>query len=316
MKLFKTLQILILSLLLAFCACSCEENLQKSENGKIKVVTTLFPQYDFASTIGAGRAEVVKLLPWGAESHTYDPSVGDIAKIADADMFIYTGKDMEKWAAAILENAGNESVLVVDLSQNITLLEGTQNHADERGNNHTHDYDAHVWTSPDNAKIMVDDILSAYCDLDSENADYYRSNANALKSEIDALSKRLKELSESYDGRTLWFGGRFAFRYMFEQYGFSYRSPYLGCGEEAEPSIKTVTDIISQMKDSGAEYIFFEEMSDGKIAKSIAEETGAELLLLHSCHNLSKDEAKAGESYISIMRKNIENLALAIGEKG
>ncbi len=319
MSLIKAMKLSVLSLLLILL-CSCGANRENAQNGKLRVVTTLFPQYDFASTVGGERAQVTKLLPWGAESHTYDPSVGDIAKIADADIFVYTGKNMESWAANILDGTDNDSMLIVDLSENLTLLETGAEHNNESSTEnegeHVHDYDSHIWTNPENALVMVDNILAAFCEKDSENAQYYKSNADTLKKEISALSASLENLSESYDGRTLWFGGRFAFLYMFEEYGFNYKSPYIGCGEHSEPGIKTVTEIISQMKKDGVRYIFFEEMSDAKIAKSIAAETGAELLLLHSCHNLSKDEAKAGMTYISLMQQNIQNLKKAICEKG
>lgn len=315
MNFSKAIKLSIVSIFIFF-VCSCAESTDNAENGKLKVLTTLYPQYDFAVSIGGETAQVTKLLPWGTESHTYDPSVGDIAKVSDADIFLYTGKNMESWAESILESTDNKNMLIVDLSENITLLEADDGHSHtdhtENSNLRSHDYDSHIWTSPKNALIMVDDILSAFCEKDAENAQYYTKNAENLKKEISALSEKLEKLSETYDGRTLYFGGRFAFLYMFQHYGFNYKSPYLGCGEHSEPGIKTVTEIISAMKSENAKYIFFEEMSDAKIAKSIASETGAELLLLHSCHNISKEDAENGETYISQMEKNIKNLEKAM----
>lgn len=307
---------LVLVSLFIFLLCSCSESSDNMENENLKIVTTLFPQYDFAESIGGDKVQVIKLLPWGAESHSYDMSISDMTRISDADIFLYTGKNMESWAESILESTDNKNMLIVDLSENITLLETNYEHNHtETDSSHYHDYDSHIWTSPQNALIMVEDILSAFCEKDAENAQYYIANAQKLKNEISALSEKLETLSESYDGRTLYFGGRFAFLYMFRHYGFNYKSPYLGCGEHSEPGIKTVTEIISQMKADGAKYIFFEEMSDGKIAKSIASETGAELLLLHSCHNLSADDAQKGKTYVSVMEKNIENLEKAMADK-
>ena len=308
--------ITVLTIALLSCSLCCCKDSEKGGEGKLKVVATLFPHYDFARTIGGDRANVIKLLPNVGESHTYDPSVKDIAEISTADIFLYTGEHMEAWAGEIIESLDSDNVCVVDLSKGIELMsineEDSHNHTKE--DSHSHDFDAHIWTSPTNAEIMVDTILEAFCAADSENEDYYRHNADALKKELRELDNTLTELSASYDGRTLYFGGRFAFLYMFHQYGFNYRTPYRGCGEESEPGIKVISDIVSEMKGFSTEYIFCEEMSEGKIAKSIAEETGAKLLVLHSCHNISKSEEISGETYISLMKKNIENLKLALGQ--
>ena len=122
-------------------------------------------------------------------------------------------------------------------------------------------------------------------------------------------------MAAEYDGTTFYFGGKFAFLYMFSEYGFNYSSPYHGCSDEAEPSIKTISDICTHIKNDGTEYIFTGEMSQNKVAKSIADETDTDLLVLHSCHNLSKDEATRGESYVSVMNKNIDNMELALAKR-
>jgi len=295
----------IVAALTIFAFVSCGKG---NSDGKMRVITTLFPQYDMAKIIAGDKAEVTMLLPWGIESHTYDPSVKDMTEVANADIFIYTGSSMEPWAATLLENAQNKQTTVVDLSENITLLGGT----DEDEHDHGHDYDPHIWTSPKNAIIMVDDILSALCSADQANSEYYIKNAQDLKNKISALDAELAELSQKHKGRTLYFGGRFAFLYMFTDYGFEFMSPYHGCSDEAEPGIKTVTEVCNAIKNDGAKYIFTEEMSESKVAKGIADETDTKLLVLHSCHNLSKNEAEKGESYVSVMTNNIKNLRLAL----
>lgn len=304
---------LILAVFMVLLTSSCQKSNKKSD--KLKIVTTLFPQYDFARIIAGDKAEVIKILPWGSESHTYDPSVKDVSEVSKADIYIYTGKDIEPWAATLAENTDGNAA-VVDLSQNITLLEYKTDNDDgesPKRQHHSHDYDSHFWTNPKNAAIMADDILTAICNADLQNADYYKANAEKLKSEIAELDSELCKISNSYDGRTLYFGGRFAFLYMFEQYGFKYKSAYLGCGEENEPGIKTISQLCDSIKREKTRYIFGEELSEGKVAHAISEETGAKILVLHSCHNLSLSEAENGESYVSIMKKNIENLKLAAG---
>lgn len=303
------------AILLTLCSCGAEYK----DDGKLSVVATLFPQYDFAQAIGGNRANVTMLLPFGSESHTYDPSIKDITLVSNADMFVYTGESLERWAAELVGSTADSGCTVLDLSESVMLLEGAdedvhEHNGEDEKSDHTHDFDGHIWTNPENAILMAESIRDAYISLDPEGEDYYRDNAEGLIKQLRGLSERLEKLSETYDGRTVYFGGRFAFLYMFEACGFSYKSPYHGCGEESEPSIRVIAEISDSMKKDGAKYIFCEEMSEGKIASALASETGATVLLLHSCHNLSLDEAKAGETYISLMNKNIENLERVLTE--
>lgn len=303
----------LFAVLLTLCSCGVAHK----DDGKLSVVTTLFPQYDFAQAIGGNRANVTMLLPFGSESHTYDPSIKDITIVSNADMFVYTGESLERWAAELVENTVDSGCSVIDLSKNITLLEGVaeDDHDHEsHESEHTHDFDGHIWTNPENAIVMAENIRDAYISLDPEGKDYYTANAERLTEQLHNLSEKLEKLSDNYDGRTVYFGGRFAFLYMFDACGFNYKSPYHGCGEESEPSIRVIAEISEAMKKDGAKYIFKEEMSEGKIASALAFETGATVLVMHSCHNLSLDEAKAGENYISLMNKNIENLERVLSE--
>ena len=310
MRIYKTI-LLCAVILIACFSCGCTSGTEDTQNEKIKVVTTLFPHYDFATAIGGDKVQVTKLLPWGAESHSYDMTVSDAIEVSCADIFVYTGENMETWAQEILDGTDNKDMLVVDLSKGIELKSISSGHSHTESSS---DYDAHIWTDPDNAIIMADEILQALCERDSKNQQYYTQNAEKLKLQIKELAYELLKISESYSGETLYFGSRFAFLYLFDRYGFNYRSPYSGCAEHSEPGIKTVSEIISEMKNDKTEYIFIQEMSESKIAKSIAEETGAHMLVLHSCHNLSKDEAKEGQTYVTIMRKNIQNIKEVIGE--
>ncbi|MBR3995492.1 MAG: zinc ABC transporter substrate-binding protein [Clostridia bacterium] len=312
MKKIISLMLFFAVVIVSFVGCAG----QNGDSGKIKIVATLFPQYDFANIISGGKAEVTMLLPYGIDSHTYEPSVKDMSNVSNCDIFLYTGDKMEPWSATILENAGNEDITAVDLSKNIKLLEGVSHNFDNHGEKgHIHDYDPHIWTSPKNAIVMVDEILNALCDEDEENAQYYIENAKNLKAQLTELDGKLADISENYDGTPLYFGGKFAFLYMFSEYGFKYESPYQGCSDESEPSIKIISDICKKIESDSTRYIFTEEMSENKVAKSISEETDTELLVLHSCHNLSKNEAMAGENYISLMQKNIQNIRKALYER-
>ncbi len=305
--------LLAVSVLAVFCGCEKKEG---DGSGKLRVVATLFVPYDFARIIGGDLADVSMLLPFGTETHTYDPSVKDIAKISSADLFFYTGDELEVWAKKTLDGAECRGV-ISDLSEGIVLLENGEEEEEEHHEEEGHsDLDSHIWTSPKNALLMAHTVLDAYCNADPVHKDEYWANAEKLFSDIASLDRRLEADAGEYDGRTVFFGGRFAFRYLFEEYGFNCASVLHGCSEESEPSIRDISEIASRMMAEGATTVFAEESGGGRIASSLSEETGAEVLILHSCHNISADEAKAGESYISIMDKNIDRLETALfGEK-
>ena len=286
-------------LLLAGCAAPAGDG---GEDGRVKVVATLFPQYDFARQIAGEHADVTLLLPPGVESHSYEPPPADIIMIGKADLFLYTGEYMEPWAEKILAGAG-EGVRAVDLSAHVTLEK------DDDGDGHDHGgYDPHIWTDPQNAKIMVDDIAAALCAADPGNAGEYQTAAAEYKERLDALDERFSEVVETGKRREIVFGGRFALHYFAERYGLTCISAFDSCSGETEPSAGAVAQIIRAIETDGVPVIYYEELTDPKVARSIAEETGAKPLLLHSCHNVSREELQNGATYLSLMEQNVENL--------
>ncbi len=287
------------------------------ETGKIKVVATLFPQYDFTRHIAGDKAEVTLLLPPGVESHAYEPTPADIIKINTSQLFIYTGENMEVWAHRIIEGLDNQAVAVVDVSQGIKLGaptphedEGDLDHEDEQG--HTDAYDPHIWTDPNNAVVMVDHIAEALCQQDPENAQYYQENAAAYKEKLVLLDKDMRQVVESGVRREVIFAGRNPFYYLLTQYGLGYQSAFDSCSTETEPSVKIVARLTDIIQQENIPVIFYEELSEPKVAQSIANETGAKMLLLHSCHNVSKQEWDRGETYLSLMGQNLANLREAL----
>ncbi len=307
--------------ILAGCSSSntSSDNSTSTENdpNKITIVATLFPQYDFARQIAGDKANIELILP-GVESHTFDPSPSDIITIHNADVFLYTGSNMETWANNIIESLP-DSVHVLNVSQGITLLKspsGGHNHAED-DHDHTSEelnadelnqYDPHVWTSPVNAKIMVQNILQTLCKVDPDNADYYTENANDYLSQLDQLDQEIRTVVANGNRKEIVFGSRFALFYFTHEYGLEYKSAFDSCSTEAEPSAKTVSELINEVKEKQIPVIYYEELTDPKISRSISEETGAEMLLFHSCHNLSKADFESGATYLSLMKQNVENL--------
>ena len=153
---------LVLALILALLS-GCAQPVQ-TQQGKLHIVATLFPQYDFARQIAGNRAQVTMLLPVGMDTHSYDPTPADILSVQNADLFVYTGEQMESWAHRIVAGVDAEQLQVVDISKGITLLQVTHNaqETDEQEQDgHDHTYDPHIWTSPKNAQMMVQTLLEA-----------------------------------------------------------------------------------------------------------------------------------------------------------
>lgn len=341
MKWYRKLQVMIsmvgiVSLLLVGCSKTetTDSKVAEGDNApKIKVVTTLFPQYDFAKQIGKDAVEVKMLLKPGVESHTYEPAPSDIIEINKADVFLYTGDEMEPWVSKILDSLDN-NVMIVDLSKNISLdkvedhdhedededhvhededhVHKEESEEAEHEEDHVHTYDPHIWTNPLNAKVMVEDIKNALCEVDKSNKMTYENNAKEYLASLDQLDQDIREVVKQGKRNEVVFGGRFAFHYFFEEYGLDYISAYDSCSSETEPSAKAIATIIDKVKEDQIPVIFYEEFANPKVAESIASATGAKTLLLHSCHNVSTDEYKNGATYLSLMYQNLENLKEAL----
>ena len=314
----RLLCVLLCTLLLVSCSSAAATAGQ--DDGRIKIMATLFPQYDFARNIAGDRADVTLLLPPGTEAHTFEPRPSDIAAISGCDLFLYTGDEMEPWAATLLDTG--EAPNAVDLSAGIDMTASEEvdilEHAHESGEHesehesehagHHHVVDPHIWTSPANAIIMVREIADALAALDPEGESVYRANADAYIAELNALDEELFDIAANGSRTEIVFGGRFAFHYFAERYGLTCLAAYDSCSEESEPSAGAVAALIDEIEDEGLPVIYYEEMTNPRVADTVADETGAEPLLLHSCHNLSRDETERGETYLSLMHQNAENL--------
>lgn len=282
-----------------------------SGSGRVKVTATLFPQYDFVRQIGGERVEVIKLLPAGADSHSFSPAASDLKLISASDLFFYTGPEMEPWAGSVMKSvSGDSAVRPIDLSEGIELLKGEDDDEDEHEEHeHVHNADPHIWTSPKNAMTMVGAITEALVSVDPEGEEYYRTRSAAYLASLDALDQRFASIAAASNGKTLVFGGRFAFLYLTEEYGFSHISPFHGCDSEAEPASAALAAVIDRVKNEGTEVIFCEEMVFPRVANTIAEETGARVTVLHSCHNITDEENAAGVTYVSLMTANADLIA-------
>ena len=296
---------------------------------KIRVVTTIFPQYDFTRNIAGDKADVTLLLPPGAESHTYEPTPQDMITIQNCDLFIYVGGESDVWIDTIVKSMGDKAprtLALMDCVEAVTeeIVEGMQvAHAHDEDADHDHDedddhldegntYDEHVWTSPKNAVRIVRAISEALGTIDGDNADTYTRNAEVYIQNLNALDSALSVVCATSARKTLIMGDRFPFRYLADAYGLRYYAAFPGCSGDTEASAATVAFLIDKIKAEQIPVICYIEFSNRRVADAIAEATGAEPLLLHSVHNLSKQEIASGASYLSIMQQNIETLRRAL----
>ena len=301
----------IFVILFIISGCSLSVNVKSQEVGKIKITASLFPQYDFAKQIARDKADVTLILPPGTESHTFDPTPTDIMKISNSDIFLYTGENMEPWASRIISGAKSTKLNIVDVSSGIELLKNKSGHScshHECSGNHEHNYDPHIWLDPTIALKMVDNIKDALCNKDPKNKEFYINNANIYKEKLKKLDSDIMNYINNASCKSIVFAGRFAHLYFINRYGLNYKAAFKGCSSEAEPSVKSISKIISFIKDNGIKAIYYEEFTEPKIAKSIAEQTGVKTLKFSTLHNVSKEQLESEVTYIDIMYENLKNL--------
>jgi len=303
------LAVCFLIFMMLFIAVSCEKKAIKDgkEGKKLVVVTSLFPIYDFAREITKDKAKITMLLPPGIEPHSFDPRPADIITLNNADIFIYTNKYMEPWTDDIIKGITSQTLVIIDSSLGVNFMKKENGHSHDKKHKHIH-ADPHIWLDFSNAMIMVDNILDGLVRKDPDNADFYRTNAGQYKKRLIELDAKYKESLALCQKKIFVSGGHFSFNYLAGRYGLKYISAFEGFSPDAEPTPRQLAKIINTMKQYGLRHIFYEELITPRIAETIKGETGASLLMLHAAHNISKNEFASGETFISLMEKNLESL--------
>lgn len=323
-----------------FTGCSVKE--QAPDDGRMKVVTTIFPPYDFARAIsGNGElAHVRMLLKPGEEIHSYEPTPLDIKEIQNCDLFIYVGAENDVWVDRILDNMGDhrpQTLKLVEITDTVAeeLVEGMM---EERGHDHeaeeAHEHeseesehinggdssheeheeaDEHVWTSPVKAAEITEAIAQKMAEIDPENAKAYLANAKAYEEQILEVDRQFEEIVQSAERKTIVFGDRFPVRYFAERYGLDYYAAFPGCSSESEPSASTLAFLIDKVREEKIPVVFSIEFSNGNIARAICESTGAVRRTFYSCHNVTREQMESGATYVSLMTGNLEVIREALG---
>ena len=309
----------------ALSGCSKGEE----EDDKLKIVCTIFPQYDWMRNIvgESDGVELTLLISNGNDMHSYEPSAADIMKIADCDMIVYLGEGIDGWVSEAIERSGREDVKKVALAEcegvtmrNISSASHTHDHGDHDDHD-GHDHgalDEHLWLSLNNATTLTEALCDAICELDPENAQSYRDNAARyilaladLRLDFEAAVARADE-SE----RFMLFCDRFPFVYLLEELGIEYSAAFEGCSADVDADFGTVLRLIEEAEEHEVDFIAMTESSDGALARTVAnaiKDREVGLLTLDSMQAVGKKEIDRGHSYLSIMRENLRVLSVALG---
>ncbi|MBN2222695.1 MAG: zinc ABC transporter substrate-binding protein [Vallitaleaceae bacterium] len=309
----------IFSLLLSACS-STSEDLYTTSSKDLTVYTSIHPIYDFASKIGGDKIKLVNMVPGGVEPHDYEPTAYDITGLEKADVFIYNGVGMEHWVEDVLSTLSNQKLIVVEASNNIELLEGHHHededheevdHEDEAQESEDHgDLDPHVWLSPRNAIIEMENITKAFVEADPDNKNYYENNLSTWKTKFEELDQRFINELASFTQRSIIVSheafGYLCHEYNLEQIGID------GLNPDSEPNPGRMAEIIDLVTEKNIQVIFFEELASSKVAQTIADGTGARTDVLNPYEGLTEEQAAAGEDYLSIMEANLEAIKNAL----
>lgn len=287
----------------------------KPAETKTQVVATGFAPFDLARQVAGGSAAVTMLLAPGEESHTFEPTPQDIDRIAQSDVFVYGGGESDAWVDGMLSSLRHSKTQVVRMMDCVTPEaelppDGVQPENSESNEEET-EYDEHVWTSVPNAQKIAAAVCSALCEADKANEAQYRANNDAFQKELSALDAAFRALAAEKKSQRFFVGDRFPFLYFAKEYGFSFYAAFPGCAAETEANPAAIARLIEAANAQGARTVFKVDLGTGSVAQTIAEATGAKLETLWSCHVISADDFANGETYLSLMRRNLQALERA-----
>ena len=278
--------------------CGCTATPYK-KGGNIKVVTTIFPIYDFVRAVGGERVDIKLLIRPGTEVHSYDPVPSDIKAVYDSDLFIYIGGESDKWVDKMLSDVKINSCAMMDYTDNLT----------EDGED---EYDEHIWTSPDNAVKMIEKITEKLSEADPQNSKAYKANANGYIAEINKVSKETEKVISECAKPFILVADRFPFKYFVTRYGIEYEAASGGCAVSSDISLKVMKRLINEVEKRNLKYAFYTEMSNKSVANALNEQTGVKLLEFNSAHNVTLDEFNNKITYVDIMKNNLDTLKEAL----
>ena len=296
---------IFLLLLLAVCGCSRQQP-KSPANGKLPVVATIFPVYDFVRAIGGDRVSVALLLPPGAEPHSFEPKPADMVRVGQARLLVFTNPAMEPWAAKLLTGVGGK-VQAVDASSGITLRPAGAAAKEDHPDHDHGTVDPHLWLDFANARQMVTTIAEALATADPAGKEIYSANAAAYGQKLQDLDNRFRAGLTNCASRTMLQGGHAAFGYLAARYNLQSRAA-MGVAANAEPTPRQVATLVNELKQLPVRTVFSEELVSPRMAETLASETGATVLKLHAGHTVGREELQSGVTFLSLMEQNLATL--------
>lgn len=316
-NLIKVFCVFVLSLVF-LSGCSSQNNLESSvSNDKLTVYTSIFPVYDIVSKIGGDKIEVYSLIKNGEDAHSFEPTAKDIMNLENSDILFYNGAGLESWVEKTENSISNQNLKFINLSENIHLIEGDEDSShshdsdsDSHSHSHSHEYDPHIWLSPLNAVVIADNIFENLVLLDAENTEYYTANYEKFVQDLETLHSLYTEELSSLNKKEILVTHK-AYGYLCDTYGLTQVSVNDNI-ENSEPSPAKLIEIIEYIKENDIKYILTDGLSSTKVAESISNETGVEILTLSTLESLSEEELLNNDDYLSIMYRNLEVLKLVL----
>ncbi len=295
---------------------------------RLQVAATIFPYYDFVRQIAGDLVDLRLVVPAGMDSHSFEPTPADMRAIRESDVLIANGGIMEQWVGRVLEAVDAPDLTVVTMMDHADVyreetVEGMEDEEQDHGQRDVSpddgyeeeiEYDEHIWTSPVNAMEFVNVIADTLSREDPANAEAYAAGAERYLEELQSIHEGFLAVSEARRRDMIVVGDKFPFRYLAEEYGLTYRAAFSGCSTDTEPSARTIAYLIDKVREEQIPAVYYLELSSHRVAEIIGEETGAQPLLLHSCHNVTRAELNAGVTYADLMRGNIESLRKGLDE--
>lgn len=322
------------AVLITGCTAKTEKK-DKGDNtkGKLKIVTTIFPEYDITRAIAKDKVDLELMIKPGVDVHSFTPTPQDIKTVQNSDIFVYGGTEHDKWVENLTKSIDMKNKKVVKLVDGIQQLEEESvdgmkhehHHDDKKEDQHNHDHkhekedehnhkgeekelDPHYWTSPKNAIQMVKTITNALVEKDSDNAEFYKENAENYIKQLEGVDKELHDVVDNAKIKKVVIADRFPFRYLFKDLGLEYRALFSGCSVESTASAGQIKKMVDYVKENKIPVVYHIEMGKGELAETVAKNSGSKVKLLHSIHTVTKEDFDKGITYIDLMKQNVEAL--------
>jgi zinc transport system substrate-binding protein len=280
-----------------------------SSTPTLKVLATFFPLQEWAQKVGGSKVTVSLLVPVSQDVHAFEPTAAALQAIATADVLVLNGAGLEPWAQQATAAAGNTKLVVVDCSQNVTLLTVPP---EFQMANRT--IDPHIWLDPVDAMVMVQNILKGFVKADPTDSVYFTANANNYEANLQSLNQQFMSLVSSKLATREFVTFHTAFAYLAEEYNLT-QIPVFGPFEE-EPTAADIANVVSIINTKHLMYVGYESLETPAIPQAIASQTQATLVPMNPIEGLSPEESAQGQTYLTLMGQTLLVLTLALNNVG